>query len=119
VFFKSTNNPAAALAALDERLAAFAQQRHTAAAALAVAQQQELEALVDGGAVEVGASTRRAQEVELLARALGALQGERGQLLLAVEVQKARKLRERAQQLRGEAAALLKGDVLMCPSGVS
>jgi len=107
VFFKSTNNPAAALAALDERHAALAQQRHTAAAAYAVAQQQELEALVDGGAVEVGASTRHAQEVELLDRALATLQGERGQFVLAVEVQKARKLRERAQQLREEAAALL------------
>ena len=107
MFFKSTNNPAAALAALDERLAALAQQRHTAAAAYAVAQQQELEALVDGGAVEVGASTRHAQEVELLDRALGTLQGERGQLLLAVEAEKARKLRERAQQLREEAATLL------------
>src|ERR1035438_594486 len=106
-FNKANGNPAAALAALDERLAALAQQRHTAAAAYAVAQQQELEALVDGGAVDVGASTRHAQEVELLDRALGTLQGERGQFVLAVEVQKARKLRERAQQLREEAAALL------------
>ena len=63
-FNKANGNPAAALAALDERLAALAQQRHTAAAAYAVAQQQELEALVAGGAVEVGASTRHAQEVE-------------------------------------------------------
>jgi hypothetical protein len=107
VFFKSTNNPAAALAALEERLAAFAQQRHTAAAALAVEQQQELEALVGGGVIEVGASTRHAQEVELLDRALGTLQGERGQLLLAVEAEEARKLRERAQQLREQATALL------------
>ncbi|MGD0000745.1 MAG: hypothetical protein ABSE21_11665 [Bryobacteraceae bacterium] len=95
------------MAALEERLAAFAQQRHTAAAALAVEQQQELEALVGGGVIEVGASTRHAQEVELLDRALGTLQGERGQLLLAVEAEEARKLRERAQQLREQATALL------------
>lgn len=107
MFFKSNSDPAAALTALDERLAALALQRETAEAALVVAQQAELEALVSGGAVDATLSTRHAQESGLLARALAVLQGERGQLLIAVQKEKAKGLRERAQKLRGEAAALL------------